>query len=83
VVTIYDQNTRYSKWLIKHDFYRGCFFTEYGFQTRTNNINEAVEAGGGPGPDRLERLALIRPSEFLRVFTKLEPGDPKSDRRFV
>ena len=39
--------------------------------------------GGGPGPDRLGRLALIGSSRCLLVFTGLEPGDPKSDRRFV
>ena len=45
--------------------------------------SKAVGTGGGPGPDRLDLLALIGSSGFLFAFAGLEPGDPKSDRRFV
>ena len=43
-------------------------------------LSKAVGAGGGPGPDRLDRLVLV---VFLHVLIGLEPGDPKSDRLFV
>ena len=46
-------------------------------------FSKAVGAVGGPGPDRLDRLVLIDLDRILQVSTGLEPGDPKSDRRFV
>ena len=54
-----------------------------GLAQHLASLLKAVGAGGGPGPDRLDRLILIGFYKFLYVFTGLEPGGPKPDREFA